>query len=272
MAGEEAGQYNTGKDFIYRDDFRMSARAYPEASGQLDPEGNRLVPNPVELIKTLLRTVTKDDDIVLDFFSGSATTAQAVMELNAEDGHRRRYILVQLPEPTGEDSEACRAGFRTIAEIGKERIRRAAGRIRENTRAGIDDGFRVFRIDSSNMKDVYYAPRKIAQTERRGLISNIEEDRTGEDLLVQVMLEPGLDLSLPMAARRIEGKTVHSVAGNELIACFDDDVPESVIREIARERPRRAVIRDGSFADDAARINVDELFRLLSPGTDIRVL
>jgi len=229
-------------------------------------------PKSVELIKTLLRTVTKDDDIVLDFFSGSATTAQAVMELNAEDGHRRRYILVQLPEPTREDSDAYRAGFRTIAEIGKERIRRAARKIREETGAGIDGGFRVFRLDSSNIKDVYYTPGEFVQTELPGFVSNIKEDRTGEDLLIQVMLELGLDLSLPMESRRIDGKTVHYVAGNSLMACFEDNVPESVIRKIAQERPLRVVFRDGSFADDAARINVEELFRILSPGTDIRVL
>ena len=229
-------------------------------------------PKSVELIKTLLRTVTKDDDIVLDFFSGSATTAQAVMELNAEDGHRRRYILVQLAEPTGENSEAYRAGFRTIPEIARERIRRAAARIQESVRAGIDRGFRVFRVDSSNMKDVYYTPDRLDRIELRGLAANIKEDRTGEDLLIQVMLELGLDLSLPMETRRIDGKTVHCVAGNSLVACFDDDVPESVIREIAAGKPLRAVFRDGSFADDAARLNVDELFRPLSPGTDIRVL
>mgnify|MGYP000903850517 CR=1 FL=1 len=230
-------------------------------------------PKPTRLLKQIIRIADcRSGDIVLDFFSGSATVADAVMQLNAEDGERRRYILVQLPEEVDGHSDAYKAGFRTICDIGKERIRRAARKIREETGADIDYGFRVFRLDSSNMKDVWYAPGELVQPELPGLVSNIKEDRTGEDLLVQVMLELGLDLSLPMETRRIRGKAVHCVDGNELAACFDDDVPESVIREIAAGKPRRAVFRDGSFADDAARLNAEELFRLLSPMTDIRVL
>ena len=230
-------------------------------------------PKPTRLLKQIIRIADcKPDDIILDFFSGSAAVADAVMQLNAEDGGRRRYILVQLPEEVDERSDAFRAGFRTICDIGRERIRRAAKKIREDTGADIDYGFRVFRVDSSNMKDVCHAPDKLGQADLPGLVSNIREDRTGEDLLIQAMLELGLDLALPMKTKEMEGKTVHCVGCGELIACFDDDVPESVIRMIAEERPQRAVFRDGSFADDAARINVDELFRMLSPMTDVRVL
>lgn len=212
------------------------------------------------------------DDIILDFFSGSATTAHAVMQLNAEDGGNRKYIMVQLPEPTAENSEAYKAGYKNICEIGKERIRRAARKIQEETNADIDYGFRVFRVDSSNMKDVYYTPDKLKQDGLFTLESNIKEDRTGDDLVVQVMLECGLELSLPMEKREIEGCEVHFVAGNSLVACFDEQVPETVIRAIAAAHPLRVVFRDSSFASDADRINVEEIFKMISPGTEIKVL
>ncbi|GAA4724055.1 site-specific DNA-methyltransferase [Brevibacillus fulvus] len=231
-------------------------------------------PKSVQMLYGILNQAVEDksDDIVLDFFSGSATTAHAVMQLNADDGGNRKFIMVQLPEPTSENSEAYKAGYKNICEIGKERIRRAAKKIKEETGADIDYGFRVFRVDSSNMKDVYYTPDKLKQGELFDLASNIKEDRTGEDLLIQVMLELGLELSLPMETKQLEGKTVHYVAGNSLIACFDDNVPESVIKQIAAEHPLRVVFRDSSFEDDSARINVEELFKMLSPGTEIQVL
>lgn len=227
---------------------------------------------PHELIHYLLSLTTEENDIVLDFFSGSATTAHAVMQLNAEDQGNRRFIMVQLPEKTTETSEAYKAGYVTICEIGKERIRHAAKKIKEETGADIDYGFRVYRVDSSNMKDVYYTPDKLGQMNLDDMASNIKEDRTGEDLLIQVMLECGLELSLPMEYKEIEGKTVHYVAGNSLIACFDDEVSESVIKKIAEYKPLRVVFRDSSFRDDSARINVEELFKLLSPSTEIQVL
>jgi len=231
-------------------------------------------PKPKELIRKMLTLATDRDGehIVLDFFSGSATTAHAVLDLNARDGGNRRFILVQLPEPTDGRSEAREAGFGTICDIGKERIRRAAAKIREETGADIDYGFRVFRVDTSNLKDVWYEPDRLEQDDLFDLAFNIKEDRTGEDLLIQVMLELGLDLSLPMETRRVDGKTVHVVGGNALAACFDEDVTESVVRRMAGMRPRRAVFRDGGFEDDAARVNVEELFKMISPGTDIRVL
>lgn len=231
-------------------------------------------PKPVELVKLLLSYNTVSNDIILDFFSGSATTAHAVMQLNAEDGgnRNRKYIMVQLPEPTSEDSEAYKAGYRNICELGKERIRRAAKKIKEETNADIDYGFRVFRVDSSNMKDVYYRPSKLDQGKLVQLESNIKEDRTAEDLLIQVILDCGLELSLPMETREFEGKKVFFVAGNSLVACFDEDVPEHVIKEIAKEQPLRVVFRDRSFSDDADRINVEEIFKMLSPTTEIKVL
>ncbi|MBP1896891.1 site-specific DNA-methyltransferase [Paenibacillus lactis] len=234
-------------------------------------------PKPVELIKQLLQiTVCSDshtDDIILDFFSGSGTTAEAVMQLNGEDRGSRKYIMVQTNEERcSEDSDAYKAGFENICEIGKERIRRAAKKIKEETGAEIDYGFRVYRVDSSNMKDVYYTPDRLGQMNLDDVASNIKEDRNGEDLLIQVMLECGLELSLPMESREIDGKTVHYVAGNSLIACFDDEVSESVIKKIAEDKPLRVVFRDSSFRDDSARINVEELFKLLSPSTEIQVL
>lgn len=194
------------------------------------------------------------------------------MQLNSEDGGNRRYIMVQLPEPTAENSEAYKAGYKNICEIGKERIRRAAKKIKEETGADIDYGFRVFRVDSSNMKDVYYTPEKFTQTELFSLESNIKEDRTSEDLLIQVMLECGLELSLPMETKEIKGKTVHFVAGNSLVACFEDEVPEDVIEAIAEEQPLRVVFRDSSFANDEDRINVEEIFNMMAPNTEIRVI
>jgi len=229
-------------------------------------------PKPVELIYKIIRLGMNTDDIILDFFSGSATTAHAVMQLNAEDGGNRKYIMVQLPEPCPQESEAFKAGFKNIAEIGKERIRRAAKKIKEETGAEIDYGFRVFKVDSSNMKDVYYCPEELTQQQIAATVSNIKEDRTSEDLLFQVMLEWDLELSLPLAKRDILGKEVHFVAGNSLAACFEEGVFEELVREIAKEKPLRAVFRDSSFDNDAARINVEELFKMLSPGTEIKVI
>jgi len=259
-----------------------------EFEGDVDFKNGK---KPLKLIERLIDLVCDPHEghIVLDFFSGSATTAEAVLQRNAADGGNRRFILVQLQEDIDEAltkaDKATKQSLKsaiafldsigkphTINEIGKERIRRAAKRIRAGTGADIDYGFRVFRVDSSNMKDVFYAPDKLGQLDLDALASNIKEDRTGLDLLVQVMLETGLDLSLPMETRTIEGKTVHCVAGDALLACFDDDIGDDVVKKIAAERPRRVVFRDSSFRDDASRINVEELFKMLSPGTEIQVL
>jgi adenine-specific DNA-methyltransferase len=229
-------------------------------------------PKNFEMIMELCRLCgVSDHDIVMDFFSGSATTAHAVMRLNAEDGGNRKYIMVQLPEPCPKNSHAYNAGFRNISDIGKERIRRAAKNIKEETGAEIDYGFRVFRVDTSNMKDFYYHPEKLTQQQIAATISNIKDDRTPDDLLFQVMLQWGLKLSLPMAKRNILGKNIHFVAGNSLVACFDEDISEDLIREIARGRPQRVVFRDSSFSSDASRINAKEIFKGVSPVTEINV-
>ncbi|TCU68936.1 adenine-specific DNA-methyltransferase [Tissierella praeacuta] len=228
-------------------------------------------PKPMQLIKRILEFGTTQD-IILDFFSGSATTAHAVMQLNAEDGGNRKYIMVQLPEETDEKSEAYKAGYKTIAEIGKERIRRAAKKIKKETNADIDYGFRVFKVDSSNMKDIYYLPNELTQMKLHELEANIKEDRTGLDLLSQVILEAGLPLSLPMETKIISGKEVYFVDENALIACFEKNIDESLIREIAKMKPLKAVFRDNSFKDCPSRINLEEIFKSMSPTTEIKVL
>jgi adenine-specific DNA-methyltransferase len=229
-------------------------------------------PKPTTLLKHLISMFYLDNEIILDFFAGSATTAHAVMQLNAEDGGNRKYIMIQLPEPCDENSEAYKAGYKTIAEIAKERIRRAGKKIKEETGADIDYGFRVYRVDSSNMKDVYYAPDKLSQNILDELESNIKEDRTSLDLLTQVMLEAGLELSLPIETKEICGKEVHFVAGNSLAACFDEDVGEELIKEIAKIKPLKAVFRDSSFSSCPDRINLEEIFKSISPDTQIKVL
>ena len=229
-------------------------------------------PKPIELLNYLIYIGADKDSIILDFFSGSATTAHAVMDLNAEDGGNRKYIMVQLPEPTDEKSEAYKAGYKNIAEIGKERIRRAGKKIKEETGADIDYGFRVYRVDSSNMKDVFYRPDEIEQDMLERLESNIKEDRTGLDLLTQVMLELGLELSLPIKSKEIQGKEVYFVAENSLVACFEEGVNEELIKEIARTKPLKVVFRDSSFKSCPDKINLEEIFKSISPNTEIRVL
>ena len=225
-------------------------------------------PKSVNLIKKMLDIATDTDSIVLDFFSGSATTAHAVMQLNAEDGGHRKFIMVQLPEPCDEKSEAYKAGYKNICEIGKERIRRAGEKIKEEsplTTQDLDTGFRVLKLDDSNMKDVYYAADDYDQRSLMDMISNIKEDRTDLDLLFGCLLDWGLPLSLPYTSEQIDGCTVHTYNDGDLIACFNPNVPESVVKEIAGRKPLRAVFRDSSFADSPAKINVFEIFKLYMP-------
>ncbi|WP_314597004.1 site-specific DNA-methyltransferase [uncultured Selenomonas sp.] len=224
-----------------------------------------------ETIKRMLRFATKDA-IILDFFSGSATTAHAVMKLNAEDGGHRKFIMVQIPEPTADKSEAKKAGYDTICDIGEERIRRAAKKIKEETNADIDYGFRVFKIDSSNMKDVYYRPQDLKQEEIVLLADNIKEDRTPEDLLFQVMLDLGVLLSSKIEEKDIAGKKVFTVEDGYLIACFDKDVTEEVVTAIAKEKPFYAVFRDSGMATDALMANFEQIFETHSPQTVRKVL
>ena len=228
---------------------------------------------PVELIKWLISRLELSEDIVLDFFSGSASTAHAVMQLNAEDGGKRKFIMVQLPEKTDEKSEAYKAGYKNICEIGKERIRRAAGKIaKENPEAKFDGGFRVLKCDSSNMKDVYYQSSEYEPSLFSSLEDNIKEDRTPEDLLFQVMLDLGVLLSGKIEETTIAGKKVFNVEDNYLIACFDDNVTDEVITEIAKQQPYYFVMRDSSMASDSVATNFEQILATYSPSTERRVL
>lgn len=219
--------------------------------------------------------VVNKDDIVFDFFSGSATTAHAVMQLNAEDGGHRKFIMVQLPEQTDAKSEAYKAGYKTICEIGEERIRRAGKKIKEEsplTTADLDIGFRVFKVDSSNMEDVYYRPVDYNQRQLEMFADNIKPDRTPEDLLFQVMLDLGILLSSDIQETEIAGKKVFSVAGGYLIACFDAEVTEETVKAIAQKQPVYAVFRDSSMASDSVATNFEQIFETYSPRTQRKVL
>lgn len=229
---------------------------------------------PVKLITRLLQIGTNSGDVIMDFFSGSATTAQAIMELNAEDDGYRKFIMVQLPEKTDEKSEAFKAGYKNICEIGKERIRRAGAKIKEENpnATDLDTGFRVLKLDETNMTDVYYSPNDYSQGMLAMLESNVKADRTELDLLFGCLLEWGLPLSLPYSSEKIDGFTVHNYNDGDLIACFDENVPDNVIKEIAKRQPLRAVFRDSSFADSPSKINVGEIFKLMAPDTRVKVI
>lgn len=232
-------------------------------------------PKPHELIKQMMFISSYKDSIILDFFSGSATTAHAVMQLNAEDGGHRKFIMVQIQEKTPEKSEAYKAGYKNICEIGKERIRRAGKKIKEEnplTTADLDIGFRVLKVDESNMTDVYYSPLEINQQMLLEQVENIKPDRTDLDLLFGCLLDWGIPLNLPYVSEQIDGFTVHTYNDGDLIACFDKNVSESVIKEIAKRQPLRAVFRDSSFADSPSKINVGEIFKMIAPDTRVRVI
>jgi adenine-specific DNA-methyltransferase len=239
-------------------------------------------PKPTELIKMFSAISLNESDIALDFFSGSATTAHSVLQLNAEDGGKRRFVMVQLPEACDEKSEAYKAGYKTIAEIAKERIRRAGTKIKsENatTAPNLDIGFRVLKIDTSNMADVYYAPDAVKQTDLVAHTDNIKPERTPEDLLFQVLVDWGVDLSLPIRAESMKDEggrmnefTVFFVDENALAACFDAHISEDLVKQIAGRKPLRAVFRDSSYDSDSVKINVEQIFKLLSPETEVKTL
>ena len=233
-------------------------------------------PKPRRLIQYLMKICLADNDsIILDFFSGSATTAHAVMQLNMEDGQNRRFIMVQLPEKTDEKSDASKAGYKNICDIGKERIRRAGRIIKEEnplTTQQLDIGFRVLKLADSNMNDVYYSPSEYSQDMLSMLVSNVKYDRNDLDLLFGCLLVWGLPLSLPYISEQIDGCTVHNYNDGDLIACFDENVPDSVIKEIAKRQPLRAVFRDSSFANSPSKINVGEIFKLMAPDTRVKVI
>ena len=233
-------------------------------------------PKPVELIRAMIKiSNAKNESIILDFFSGSASTAHAVMNLNAEDGGQRKFIMVQIPEVTDEKSVAYKAGYKTICEIGKERIRRAGKKIKEDsplTTQDLDIGFRVLKCDTSNMKEVYYNPAEYEASLFSSLEDNIKEDRTPEDLLFQVMLDLGVLLSSPIEVKEIAGKKVFNVADGFLLACFDHDVTEETVKAIAQMKPYYAVFRDSSMANDSVATNFEQIFETYSPDTVRKVL
>jgi adenine-specific DNA-methyltransferase len=236
-------------------------------------------PKPSTLIKQMLKISTINNDIILDFFSGSATTAHAVMQLNAEDGGNRQFIMVQLPERCAEKSEAYKAGYQTIADIGKERIKRAGQKIKNDNANKtdidkLDIGFRVLKIDSSNMNEVYYTPHNTAQEDLINLIDNIKTDRSDEDLLFQVFIDCGIELTLPITQDTIDNKTVFIVVDNQIIACFDRSggINESFIQQLCALKPKRVVFCDSGFSNDSVKINTEQLFKSLSEHTDIKII
>ncbi len=230
-------------------------------------------PKPVELIKRCIQLYSEEGSTIMDFYSGSATTAHAVMQLNAEDGGHRKFIMVQYQEPCNEKSEAFKAGYKNICEIGKERIRRAGDKIKsEHPDANLDIGFRVFRVDESNMKDVYYHPEELTQLTISETVSNIKDDRTDLDLLYACLLDWGVEISLPHTAETVDGYIVHNVDTGALMACFNEHVPTTVVEHMAKQQPLRAVFRDSAFATDADKINVTEIFKNLSPDTKVKVI
>jgi adenine-specific DNA-methyltransferase len=232
-------------------------------------------PKPIKLMKYLLGVSSKKDDLIMDFFSGSGTTAQAVMELNSEDGGKRKYIMVQVPENYSADSKAYKEGIRTICDIGENRIR-ISGELLNKNRSLIshtfDSGFRVLRLDSSNMNDVYYNPNKLRQLDLDELVTNVKEDRTPLDLLFQVMLELGIELSAKIEEKEFLGKKYFVVNENDIVACFDDGIDDDLVKELAKIHSIYAVFKDSAFSSDSANINCEQIFKSVSPSTNIKVI
>ncbi len=288
------GKETTGFDFkitdnLFNDGWGTNEDGFDELHDLLGAQSLMSFPKPSKLIAKLALSSTRFDQeaLVLDFFSGSATTAHAVMQLNAEDNGNRKFIMVQLPEKTDEKSEAYKAGYKTIAEIGKERIRRAGKKILSELKSKtqqlklgeepvdiskLDIGFRVYKTDDTNMKDVFYHPSELKQMSLDDLLSNIKEDRTPEDLLTQVILDLGLELSLPIETKKILGNTVFIVQTNALVACFDNNIDFKIVDTIADLKPFKVVFKDASFKDDKDRINVEERFKRLSAETKVTVI
>ena len=230
-------------------------------------------PKSVELMMELIRLIGSNDFTVLDFFAGSSTTADAIMRLNAEDGGKRKFIMIQIPEPTAESSVARKAGFTDLAQISKERLHQAGERVLKNDCHpgwNRDIGFRVLKVDTSNMKDVFYRPDAIHQKSLLDMVDNVKEDRTAEDLLFQVLVDWGVDLTLPIQRETVQGKTVFFVDNKALVACFDMGITEDMVKNLARHKPLRVVFRDNGFVSDAVKINVEQIFRQISPTTEVK--
>jgi len=282
--GEDESKVPTYKRYLDETDsqvvdsvFYKDRRAANKEMQALMGKGSFDFPKDVSVLFKWIKLVTNGETeaIILDFFSGSATTAHAVMQLNAEDGGNRKFIMVQLPELTDEKSEAYKAGYKNICEIGKERIRRAGKKIIEenpDVADTLDIGFKVFTVDSSNMKDIYYKPHEIGQLNLLDAVENIKEDRTPLDLLYQVMLSLGLELSLSVSCEDMNGHEVYHVDEDALIACFDSKITEDTFREIAKKQPLRAVFREHSFSNSSSKINLNEIFKELSPHTNVKVI
>ena len=257
-------------------DFGGSIEGKNDISSLFDSEKIFSYPKSTKFIKILLSTIINKNALVLDFFSGSATTAHAVMQLNAEDGGHRKFIMVQLPEKTDEKSEAYKAGYENICEIGKERIRRAGRKIKEEAglavSADLDIGFRCLRLSESNMENVYYAPEDTKQEDLFHLVDNVKPDRTPEDLLFQVMLDLGVLLSSAIEVEEMAGKKVFNVAEGFLLACFDHDVTEETVKAIAQRKPYYTVFRDSSMDSDSVAANFEQIFETYSPDTIRKVL
>ncbi|MCY4269442.1 MAG: site-specific DNA-methyltransferase [Gammaproteobacteria bacterium] len=231
----------------------------------------------IQLLKRILVSITSDDDLILDFFAGTASMAHATLQLNSEDGGNRRFVMIQIPESLPEDSNAYSSGYRSIVDIAKERIRRSGKKILEgkcHPDWNKDVGFRVLKIDSSNMKDVFYQPDKLTQKDLLESVDYIKEDRNAEDLLFQVLLDWGVDLTLPIQQEKLHGKTVFFVDENALVACFDKEIDEDLVKELAQREPAplRVVFRDNGFISDAVKINVEQIFKQLSPTTEVRAI
>lgn len=290
---QKDGTYSVRSKAYLRDENGKMRRGKPLSlmTGPFNQEGTKEIRSlfegksifdftkPTQLIKKFLSLQINDSDdtdfIVLDYFSGSATTAHAVMQLNSEDGGNRKFIMVQLPEKTDEKSEAFKAGYKNICEIGKERIRRAGKKIKEEsplTTQDLDTGFRVLKLDSTNMQDIYYSPKDISQADLFLQVDNVKPDRTGEDLLFQVMLELGATLDSKIETTTVAGKTIYNVAEGYLVACFDPDVTDDVVKTIAQMQPAYAVLRDTSMKDDSTATNFEQIFKTYSPDTVTRIL
>ena len=290
---QKDGTYSVRSKAYLRDENGKMRRGKPLSlmTGPFNQEGTKEIRSlfegksifdftkPTQLIKKFLSLQINDSDdtdfIVLDYFSGSATTAHAVMQLNSEDGGNRKFIMVQLPEKTDEKSEAFKAGYKNICEIGKERIRRAGKKIKEEsplTTQDLDTGFRVLKLDSTNMQDIYYSPKDISQADLFSQVDNVKPDRTGEDLLFQVMLELGATLDSKIETTTVAGKTIYNVAEGYLVACFDPDVTDEVVKAIAQMLPAYAVLRDTSMKDDSTATNFEQIFKTYSPDTVTKIL
>lgn len=259
---------------LFHEDAGHNQEAKQETKALFDGVGVFDGPKPVRLLEMLLTIANvSDGDIVLDFFSGSATTAHALMKYSVEKELDLSFICIQLPEKTDEGSEAYKAGYKTICEIGEDRIRKAAKKIKDDNHSKtFDDGFRIFRLDDTNMRDVYYSADDYDQNMLAMLESNIKDDRTDLDLLFGCLLEWGLPLSLPYSSETIDGCTIHTYNDGDLIACFDENVSKTVVETIAKRQPLRAVFRDSSFPNSPAKINVGEIFKLLAPDTRVKVI